>query len=334
MSAQHEGGTSGKRATRDRERAATREARQAARDRDVESAELEGKRRIAARDRQEAKRAAHEKRIGPVREAAQLLLARVDTLYPRGKDGRPNRVGQEVSEALVNVLHKCRAPRVVDTPCAPISVPAPTVADLEATLSILEGPYARDCRLAAPHAALVAQLRGLCADRPPLPLPLSPQELAAQLRRLIDVARADDAVNEAALAQCDPRIVDAVRRRTADRAEQDAWQAAPARRARPGESLQQITARVLVERGYTPCDAARTVYGLSSADVPDSPKAKALYRAVKVQRAPTLIPEPTPEQLVDLERMLSESEPRRQAWLSRRRSRSLDNRATCTLSND
>jgi hypothetical protein len=109
----------------------------------------------------------------------------------------------------------------------------------------------------------------------------------------------------------------------ADRAEQEAWRVAPTRRAQPGEHRLVVTARVLVERGHTPFAATRAVLGQGSAEAEDSWLRKAVERGVKVQRtraAPMKIPELSPEERAELERVMPEARPRRRArWPQRSR---------------
>lgn len=89
------------------------------------------------------------------------------------------------------------------------------------------------------------------------------------------------------------------------------WRAAPAREAQPGESLEVVTARVLVERGQTRFAAVRAVTGLTSDDARDSSLLKlinsAVGRQLKASAPPQELP---PEELAELERVISES-PRR-----------------------
>jgi hypothetical protein len=131
-----------------------------------------------------------------------------------------------------------------------------------------------------------------------------------QLRALCDAARTTGTVDESALTECDPRIGDALKRERADRAEQEAWQMAPSRRAQPGETVEALTARVLVERGCTPFEAIRVATGKSSDEARDSPIRKRVERAVKIQTklaAPPEDEEPSPEAIAELERAMEES---------------------------
>lgn len=89
------------------------------------------------------------------------------------------------------------------------------------------------------------------------------------------------------------------------------WRAAPAREAQPGESLEVVAARVLVERGHTRFAALRAVTGLTSDDARDSSLLKPINSAVRRQiTASAPLSELPPDKGAELGRVISES-PRR-----------------------
>jgi hypothetical protein len=255
---------------------------------ELQAARDEAHRRIAVRDTRAAQYAAHQERVAPFRADIQAAINKQDAAFPRSEDGELHPLAPQVSEALITALLACNPPPEDDADeddayapgWAPTpAVGPPTLPELEAVLRRAEG---------AGHQDLVEHLRALC-----------------------DAARATGTVDESALAECDPRIREALTRDRADRAEQDAWFTAPSRRAQPGEPLDVVTARVLVERGRTPFEATRMVLGKCSDEARDSSVRKKVDRAMKVQAklaAPPKDEERSPEAFAELERLMEEME--------------------------
>jgi hypothetical protein len=264
---------------------------------ELTSARFEAGRRIARRDERMARRAAHEERVGPFRDAVGVAISRLDGAFPRTED---EDLHHQVSEALVTALLACTPPPEeddADDAHAPGCAPAP--AEGPPTLPELEALLRRACH---------ARDRAAPTDDPAAAA--VNQALAEQLRALCDAVRATGTVDESALAECDPRIAAALNGLRVDRPGQEAWRIAPSRRAQPRESLDVLTVRVLVERGRTQFEATKMVKEMSSDEARDSSIRKKVDRAMKAQAklaAPPEDEELAPEALAELERAMEES---------------------------
>jgi hypothetical protein len=271
--------------TRDRKGLSSDELQAARDDADLQAARDEAKRRIASRDERAARYAAHEERVAPFRDDIQAAINKQDATFPRSEDGELHPLAQQVSKALITALLACNPPPEDDADDAYAPGWAPTPAVGPPTLPELKAVQRR--AEGAGYQVLVEELRALC-----------------------DAAHATGTVDESALAKCDPRIVEALKRERADRADQEAWCTAPSRRAQPRESLDVLTARVLVERGRTQFEATKMVTEMSSDEARDSSIRKKVDRAMKAQAklaAPPEDEELSPEALAELERVMEES---------------------------
>jgi hypothetical protein len=312
---------------------------------ELQAARDEAKRRIAVRDRQAARRAAHEKRV---RKRRKHILAAIAE-----RDAAGDGAGQALDD-LDKSLLACEPPPEMDDP----AVGQPTLSELEAVRrDELEAAQQRLVRIG--RKDLAEQLRAagdsatgtgivdasalaacdLCileaiawerADRAAPPPKIGPPTLSEleavrqrvdrtgdaalveQARALCDAARATGTLEASALAASDPRLVAAIAWERTDRARQKRTE--PARRAQPGELLDVLTARVLVERGRTPFEAIRLVTGMTYAEAKEDWRTQRVYRAERARKAleAELAAPPegemSPELVAELERVLAELE--------------------------
>lgn len=257
---------------------------------ELQAARAEAQRRIDVRDRQAARSAAHEKQVKEERAAIEAAIAKRDIRERNIGDGK----GSDRLDGLDLAWLECNPPLGIDEQhqvndqaderaLPPPPAGPPTLSELEAVRQRIERTG---------DVVLAEQGRALC-----------------------DAARETGIADASVLATCDPRLVVTIAWERTDRTRQQAWLTAPSRRAQPGEPLDVLTARVLVERGRTRFDAIRLITGMTSAEAKDSWIRKRVDREVKAQAtlaaklaAPLEDEELSPEAIAELDRLLAESE--------------------------
>lgn len=257
----------------------------------LESAKQEADRRVAARDQRELARHEHHQRFGRLFDAINAAIDAVDAAFGPNEDG----ARQAVKDGLVSAL---RAIPQRDTGYPEFDIKPP--ARLPAVSPGPSHGFTPDELEHMLAQALLRREQAISAGRDVL---IANADTAVErLRAALQATREAGISTEQVEQQRLERAKDIDARIKFQQAQLEALLHAPVRAAQANESIEIVTARVLIERGCSPYEATCAVFGLDKDEARDTPERKRVdrARARELDRAAPP-PEPAAEKRIEWE---------------------------------